>query len=122
MAKATWLEEGFEEDDDQENEVKASFPLNADGDTLYLKHDGPYGFIKVFSTRGPVPGILANQAWTDIISAKIAVQNYIERNISPPKLRPKGEPAKIKSAGATKAKQTQVANKQAQASSEEPNG
>jgi len=111
MANITWLEEdGYDEELDDQG-IKGEFVYNADGYKLYLKTDGPYGFIKVFTNKGAVPKELASQQWTDVTMARAAVANYVEKQHSKVKLKPKGEPAKIKSEAATKRKMTEVANK-----------
>lgn len=112
MANVTWLDDEPEEDFDNDEKIKGRYLLNLEGDCLYIKAQGPYGHLKVFSTRGPVPKQLANQVWTDPNMARNAVEYYVKANVSSTKMKPKGEPAKIKSEAATKAKETRVANKQ----------
>jgi hypothetical protein len=87
-----WIDDETEE---RNEDNRATFPVNADGDCLHIRVTQPFGFLKVFTSKGPVPKELSG-SWTDINMAKATVENYITNNISRVKFKEKGEPAQIK--------------------------
>jgi hypothetical protein len=92
MHNVQWIDDDTEE---QENENRASIPVNAEGDCLHIRVTHPYGHLKVFTDTGPVPKELSG-AWTDLTMAKAAVESYVNTKVSRAKFRPKGEKAQVK--------------------------
>lgn len=112
MTNLTWEEEQELQELEQGLESKRilEFPMGIDGPVLYVRLSQPYGMYEFATEKGPVPKELEGQ-WTDLGMIKMAGQIYVDKTVSPAKLNPKGEPAKIKDLSATQRTITRVEKK-----------
>ena len=96
------------EDQQQDIESLPEF-LTPRGNTLTMELGGPFGFYTLkYKEGGELPDVIKG-SYTSISKAVTDIENYI-KTIAP--IRPKGEPAKIKSEAYTKATATKARKKQ----------
>ena len=97
------------EDDLEEDTVALPSFTTPRGNTLTMEAHSPYGFYKIkYTDGGELPDVLKGN-YTAVSNAVTAIKNYIQHI---PPLRPKGEPAKVKTAKGTKTTATKAAKKQ----------
>jgi len=96
------------EDHQQATELLPEF-LTPRGNTLTMEMGGPFGFYTVkYKDGGELPSVLRG-SYTSVGKAVTDIKNYI-KTIAP--IRPKGEPAQIKSESYTKATATKAKKKE----------